>query len=69
MVLEVPESGDYVETDWCGLQGVSQLSVGDGFMITMAAAPTDTTTATSVVVMRRRGKSRVPNFKYEDQWR
>jgi hypothetical protein len=43
------------------------MSVGDGFMIAMAAAPTDTTTAISgdVVVPRRRGKSKGPNFKYE----
>ena len=32
----------------------------------MAAAPTDTTTATSddAVVVRRRGKSKAPNFAY-----
>jgi hypothetical protein len=43
------------------------VSVGDGFMIAMAAAPTDTTTVTSgdVVVPRRRGKSRAPNFTYD----
>ena len=47
--------------------GTSSLSVGDGFMIAMAAAPTDATTATSgeVVVVRRRGKSKGPNFKCE----
>ena len=41
--------------------------MGDGFMIAMAAAPTDATTATSgeVVVVRRRGKSKGPNFKCE----
>jgi hypothetical protein len=43
------------------------LSVGDGFMIAMAAASTDTTTAISgeVVQPRRRGKSKAPNFRYE----
>jgi hypothetical protein len=43
------------------------LSVGDGFMIAMAAARIDTTTAISgdVVLPRRRGKSKAPNFKYE----
>jgi hypothetical protein len=43
------------------------LSEGDGFMIAMAAALTDTGTAISgdVVVPRRRGKSKAPNFKYE----
>ena len=42
------------------------MSVGDGFMIAMAAAFTDTTTVTSGgVVARRRGKSTVPNFKYD----
>jgi hypothetical protein len=43
------------------------MSVGDGFMIAMAAAPTDTSTAITgdVVVPRRRGKSKAPNFKYE----
>ena len=47
--------------------GTSSLSVGDGFMIAMAAAPTDATTATSgeVVVVRHRGKSKGPNFKCE----
>ena len=36
-------------------------------MMPMAAAPTDTTTATSdgVAVPRRRGKSKAPNFTYE----
>jgi hypothetical protein len=42
------------------------LSVGAGFMIAMAAAPTDPTTAIGGgVVARRRGKSKAPNFKYE----
>ena len=43
------------------------MSVGAGFIIAMAAAPTDITTATSgdVVVPRRRGKSKAPNFTYE----
>src|SRR5712672_3258309 len=43
------------------------MSVGDGFMIAMAAARTDTTAATSgdTVLRRRRGKSRAPNFTYE----
>jgi hypothetical protein len=42
------------------------MSVGDGFMIDMAAAPTDTTTALSGdVVGRRRGKSKAPSFKYD----
>ena len=42
------------------------MSVGDGFMIAMPAAPTDTTTAVSgdVGVPRRRGKSKAPNFAY-----
>jgi hypothetical protein len=41
------------------------LSVGDGFMIAMAAAA-DTTTATGGhVVPRRRGKSKGPNFNYD----
>ena len=46
--------------------GASWLSVGAGFMIIMAAAPHGTTTATSgdVVVVRRRGKSKAPNFAY-----
>ena len=45
------------------------MSVSDGFINTMAAAPTDTSTAISgdVVVPRRRGKSKAPNFKYEGQ--
>jgi hypothetical protein len=43
------------------------MSVGDGFMIAMAAAPTDTSTTTSgdAVLRRRRGKSRAPNFTYD----
>ena len=42
------------------------MSVGDGFMIPMAATPTDTTTVTSGdTVPRRRGKSKAPNFKYQ----
>jgi hypothetical protein len=43
------------------------MSVGDGFMIAMTAAPTGTTTVTSgdVVLPRRRGKSKAPNFKYD----
>jgi hypothetical protein len=43
------------------------LSVGDGFMIVMAAAPTDTAAVTSgdVVAPRRRGKSKAPNFTYD----
>jgi hypothetical protein len=43
------------------------MSVGDGFMIPMAAASTDTPTAISgdAVVPRRRGKSKAPNFTYE----
>jgi hypothetical protein len=47
--------------------GSAALSVGDGFMIAMAAARTDTTTAISgdVVLPRRRGKSKAPNFTYE----
>jgi hypothetical protein len=42
------------------------MSVGDGCMIAMAAAPTDTSTAIGgdVVVPRRRGKSKAPNFSY-----
>ncbi|MDT5348649.1 MAG: hypothetical protein QOH91_1936 [Mycobacterium sp.] len=42
------------------------MSVGDGFMIAMAAAPTDTTTAISGdVEPQRRGKSKAPNFTYD----
>jgi hypothetical protein len=42
------------------------MSVGFGFMIAMAAAPTDTTTAIGGdVVPRRRGKSKAPSVKYE----
>jgi hypothetical protein len=42
------------------------MSVGDGFMIPMAAASTDIATAISGdVVLRRRGKSKAQNFKYE----
>ena len=45
--------------------GASSLSVGDGFMIIMAAAPTDITAVVSGdVVVRRRGKSKAPNFAY-----
>jgi hypothetical protein len=42
------------------------LSVGDGFIGPMATAPIDTTTAISgeVVVARRRGRSKAPNFNY-----
>jgi hypothetical protein len=42
------------------------MSVGDGFMIAIAAAPTDTTTAISGdVEPQRRGKSKAPNFTYD----
>jgi hypothetical protein len=43
------------------------MSVGAGFMIPMAAVPTDAATAIGgdVVVPRRRGKSKAPNFKYK----
>jgi hypothetical protein len=43
------------------------LSVGDGFMIVMEAAPTDTAAVTSgdAVAPRRRGKSKAPNFRYD----
>jgi hypothetical protein len=42
------------------------MSVGDGFMIAMAAESTDTTTVTSGddVVARRRGRSKAPDFTY-----
>jgi hypothetical protein len=41
------------------------MSVGDGFVNAVAAAPLDIVTATSGdVVARRRGKSKAPNFKY-----
>ena len=47
----------------------SSLSAGDGFMITMAAAPTDITAVISgdpvVRPARRRGRSKAPNFKYD----
>jgi hypothetical protein len=44
----------------------SGLSVGDGFLVAMATARTDTITAMSGdVVPRRRGKSKAPNFQYE----
>ena len=66
--LEVPEFGDEgcpgggTRFRWCesGL-----LSVGDGFMIAMAAAADATTVTRSDVVPRRRGKSKGPNFKYD----
>jgi hypothetical protein len=46
--------------------GCRWLSVGDGFMIHMAAALTNTATATSAEVLpRHRGKSKAPNFKYD----
>jgi hypothetical protein len=42
------------------------MSVGDGFMITVTSARTDSTSATGgEVVPRRRGKSKAPNFTYE----
>jgi hypothetical protein len=43
------------------------VSVGDGFMIAMAAAPSDTTAVISgaVVPPGRRGKSKAPNFTYD----
>jgi hypothetical protein len=43
------------------------MSVGDGFLIAMAAVSTDIATVTSgeVVVARRRGKSKAPNFTYD----
>jgi len=48
-------------------RGSESMSVGDGFMIPMAAAPTDTATVTSADVAgpRRRGKSKGPNFKFD----
>ena len=46
--------------------GSGSLSAGDGFMIAMAAACTDTATAIGgEVVSRRRGKSKAPNFRYD----
>jgi hypothetical protein len=46
--------------------GGGWLSEGDGFISSMAAAPTDTATPISGdVVPRRRGKSKAPNFSYE----
>ena len=44
------------------------MSVGDGFIGLMAAAPTDTGTAISGDVVGapgRRGKSKAPNFRYD----
>ncbi len=42
------------------------MSVGAGYMVAMATAPIDTTTAIGgAVAPRRRGKSKAPNFKYE----
>jgi hypothetical protein len=43
------------------------MSVGAGFLIAMAAAPTDITTALSgdAVLPRRRGKSKASNFTYD----
>jgi hypothetical protein len=41
------------------------MSVGDGFLIAMAAAPTDTTVISGDAVRPRRGKSKAPNFKYD----
>jgi hypothetical protein len=52
-----PQTLDYV--------GSESMSVGDGFICPMAAAPIDTTTAISdAVVPRRRGHSKAPNFSY-----
>ena len=46
-------------------RGSASMSVVCGCMTPMAAAPTDTTTATGGdVVARRRGKSKAPNFRY-----
>jgi hypothetical protein len=48
--------------------GSGSMSVGDGFIGPMAAAPTDTGTAVSGDVVgapRRRGKSKAANFKYD----
>jgi hypothetical protein len=47
--------------------GSGWMSVGNGFMIAMTAASTDTATAIGgdVVTPRRRGKSKAPNFRYE----
>ncbi len=41
------------------------MSVGGGFIMAMAAAPTDIAISGDAVVRRRRGKSRGPNFKYD----
>jgi hypothetical protein len=47
--------------------GSGLMSVGDGFMKSMAATATDTIAAISgdVALPRRRGKSKAPNFNYE----
>jgi hypothetical protein len=45
--------------------GVASMSVGDGFIGPVAAAPTDTTAISGDVVSRRRGKSKAPNFTYD----
>jgi hypothetical protein len=44
---------------------VAALSVGDGFMTHMAAGGIDTATGGAAVGPRRRGKSRVANFRYD----
>ena len=47
--------------------GSGLMSVGDGFITRMAATGTDTASITGgdAVGLRRRGKSKAPNFKYE----
>ena len=41
------------------------MSVGDGFIAPMAATDTTTVTCGDVVLPRRRGKSKAPNFSYD----
>jgi hypothetical protein len=74
--LEVAEPGDDVGGVVDGVAaaaasglgsgvGGRALSVGDGFMLAMAAAADTSTVTGGEVVPRRRGKSKGPNFKYE----
>ena len=72
-VMDYPIDGRLAGCKQCGQRpgrqvgGKPSVSVGDGFMITMAAASTDTTAVISgdAVLSRRRGKSKAPNFTYD----
>jgi hypothetical protein len=64
----VAEDDTTIEQGHHGVAGddSGSLSVGDGFMIAMAAVSTDTTTVSGGdMVPRRRGKSKAPNFRYD----